>query len=118
MSLRGSQLPQTCSIYGLSDTIGDYGNAGAYTLLYSNINCRVTNNELFGNDSFGEQGYLGKSTHIIFMNQVNGLTTISLEIGYKIVVNGINYIINYIDSAPGGVETHHYQIYCSAIVKG
>ena len=111
--LKNSQLPQICSIYSTSSVIGDYGNTLDYALIYSDIRCRVTNNELFGNDSFGEQGYLGKSTHIIFMNKIN-----NIGIGYKIIVNSITYVINYIDLSPGGVEDHHNQIYCTAIVKG
>lgn len=112
-----AELPQTATIYSPSGTEDDFGDVGGSTQVYTGIKCRVTRNKNYNPSSLSEAGYVTKSTHVIFMNLSQGGVDTNLELGYSIVVSSRTYKIHFIDTAPGGVENHHQQIYAERLVQ-
>jgi hypothetical protein len=113
-----SRLPQLVSIKGLGTTIGDYGEISGAAILFTNVRCRITRNSKFNSigNTLNEAGYVSESTHIVFMNLTHNGTSLNLKIGYELIISTEIYTINYIDDRPGGVDNHHYQLYCTCKV--
>jgi len=113
MSLPLSRLPQRATVYYQDNTPDDYGDISAdWTELYVSVPCRKVNNEHFNSDAQHEAGYLSKSTHLVFMNlSYSSYSNLLIKTGYKIVIDGEDYIVQYADRAPGGKANYHQQIY-------
>lgn len=93
-----------------------YGEDGGGTLVsVGTMSCRVTRNrsyETTPSNSQGPAGYLTGSTHVIFCQ----VQSFNIKVGYTITVNGTDYMVEYVDSCPGGISDH-WQIYASAKVR-
>lgn len=111
-----SRLPQTASVERRSETADDWGNPAGWQQVsgYTGIPCRVTRNRSFQNTDIESMlGSAVSSEHLIFMNLSYGGTAITIKTADKIVVGSKEYVVTYVDDAPGGKEDHHQQIYAN-----
>lgn len=107
------QLPQIAtSIKRKSFNPDQYGIDGNYSVIYTNIHCRLVNNVVVVNPLQSE-GKMDKSTHLCFMNFLEGLVTLNIQVSDLLIINSEEYIVDYVDKSPGGVDNHHMQIFCS-----
>jgi len=118
MSIDESKLPQSVTISEPSSSLDAYGNPdGTLAVINSSVPCRITRNKHYNAEAGSEAGFLSRSTHLIFMNHTYNSITNTVKTGFQISTGSDIYIVQFVDDAPGGVEDHHQQIYCTKQVK-
>jgi len=113
MSIPNNRLSQRATVYYQDNAPDEYGDiSAAWTTLYASVPCRKTSNKHYNSEAQSEAGYVSKSEHLIFMNlSFSSYSNLLIKTGYKIIISGEDYIVQYADRAPGGKKSHHQQIF-------
>ena len=115
--LKDYQLTDICNIYRPTMIPDKYGEVGSSSILiYSDIKCRITRSRNANTITQSEVGSVTKGIDMVFMNLVDGTTSLLLHVGDRLIINSITYTVDYISFSPGGKKEHHMQIEISKMV--
>jgi len=113
-------LNKRVTIVSIGNTIGSTGSvSGGDTTVYSNLPIRITKAK--GDNNVKDLGISASSNYLGFIQCEltinNVVTTIVIKTGYIVIDGSVRYKVDYVDSAPGGLEGHHQELYMSTLGK-
>jgi hypothetical protein len=116
LKIKDKYVKQLASSYKLSkngNSTGDYGNEKV--LVNENFKTRIVGFSKTGDysaNSITDIGIGESVTHIAVCD-----TDLLFEAGHLVVCNNKEYIVEYVDDAPGGELEHHKELYLKYISR-